>query len=324
MVLSFLNFKRINQVIFSLILSVFLFLSLAHADVLFEGYSKVISNGNHVGYLILKYEFDNKKNQFSSTYFLKTNEQGGNITESLKALSTTDLVPISYQYTSLTGQPAEASKAAPAKVKIGKKNIGTETLMNAKTVDAEFKNNMMNFKITQNGKTDKISKPLPKGAFLSTFLVYLMLRNQEGLKSDQKYDYQAIAEEEADVFTGSAFVKPMEKLSTGFSAFKILNEFKSVKFVSFCNEQGEVYSTESPEFGISTELVAKPEMATNGMIFNKKIIKELFNNIPEGLHNSVSKKYFADNPTISPVKDFKGKNLNPKNPRTENLQYKTK
>ena len=43
----------------------------AQADVLFEGYSKVIVNGQHTGYVISRYEFDSKKNQFQSSYFLK-------------------------------------------------------------------------------------------------------------------------------------------------------------------------------------------------------------------------------------------------------------
>lgn len=73
------------------------------AEVLFEGYSKVLSGGVHIGYSIVRYEFDNKKKQFVATTFLKTNEFGGNLTESLKAFATDDMKPVSYEYTTLIG-----------------------------------------------------------------------------------------------------------------------------------------------------------------------------------------------------------------------------
>src|ERR1700678_942779 len=73
----------------------------ASAQVLFEGYSKVILDGVHVGYVVQRFEFDSKKKEFTTAYYLKTGANGGNITESLKARSTEGLRPISYQYTSL-------------------------------------------------------------------------------------------------------------------------------------------------------------------------------------------------------------------------------
>lgn len=242
----------------------------AKADLLFEGYSKILSQGVHVGYVITRYEFDNKTKQFISTYYLRTNEMAGNITESLKAFANEDLGPISYQYTTADGS--------------GKN----------KTIDATFKKDQINATLVANGKTERIIKPLPKGAFLSTFLVYLILRNKEGLKPDQKYDYQAIAEEDGQLYKGMAYVKSMEPVGAGINAYRVLNEFKDNKFVSFSNERGEVFGTQSPGLGISTELAAKPEAATAGLPVNTAILKTLFGNVPEGIYNALAKKQIEE------------------------------
>jgi hypothetical protein len=52
-----------------------------------------------------------------------------------------------------------------------------------------------------------------------------MLKSPQGLKPDTKYDYQAIAEEDAAVVKGMAFVKTPEDFN-GLKALKVLNEFK--------------------------------------------------------------------------------------------------
>ena len=116
-------------------LFLYLFCSKSFADVtiLFDGYSKVLSGSVHIGYVVNRYEFDNKKNQFISTYFIKTNELGGNLTESLKAYATKDMKPISYQYTTLLGKQT-------------------------KTVDAKFEKNKILATITDGTKIEKVNK----------------------------------------------------------------------------------------------------------------------------------------------------------------------
>jgi hypothetical protein len=70
-------------------------------NILFEGYSKILLSGAHVGYTVQRFEFDPKKKQFEATYLIKTEGPGYNNMESLKAFATQELKPISYQYTSL-------------------------------------------------------------------------------------------------------------------------------------------------------------------------------------------------------------------------------
>lgn len=240
-----------------------LFSSAAFAEVLFEGYSKVMSGGVHVGYVIAKYEFDNKKKQFIATTFLKTNQLGGDLTESLKTVSTPDFKPISYSYTTLMGKAV-------------------------KTIDAKFEKGKMIATVKDGAKVERISKDIPKGSFLSSVLAYVMLSSKQGLKADEVYKYEAVAEEDAQFYKGIAIVKNKEDYN-GVSAFKVINEFKNAKFISYVTTRGEVLGSKSPLQGISTDVVAQPSMATNNLSIPSAVLKQLFGDVPTGQINEVSK-----------------------------------
>jgi hypothetical protein len=238
-----------------------------HAETLFEGYYKVLSGGTHVGYMIARYEFDTKKKQFIATTFVKTGELAGNLTESLKAVATEDLKPISYQDTAL---------------------IGTVT----KIVDAKFEKGKMNATIKDGEKTERVNIALPKGTFLSCFLTYLMLKSKEGLKPDTKYDYQAIVEEKAKIAKGFALIKAQEDFN-GMKAFRVINEFFDSKFISYMDDHGEIFSVKTPATGISQELVPQPSMATGQFQIPTSLLKVLFGGVPTGQINALSKKLQA-------------------------------
>lgn len=240
----------------------------ARADVLFEGYAKINSGGVHVGYVVNRYEFDPKSKRFTSTYFVKTGSLGSDVTESLKAVADEKLSPVSYSYTSVVGKAT-------------------------KTIDAKFKGGKMTAVVTEGGKSKTIRADVPKGTFLSTFLVYLMLKSKTGLSSETKYDYSAVAEEDAEIQKGEALVQA-EETHRGFKAFRILNRFKDIKFVSFVNERGEVLSTNSPANGITTELVAKPSEAVGSFGTPAAILKSLFGEVPLGTRNVISKALQAE------------------------------
>ncbi|MGZ3743807.1 MAG: hypothetical protein ACXWRE_16410 [Pseudobdellovibrionaceae bacterium] len=261
--------------------------SIAQAEVLFEGYAKILSNGSPIGYTISKYEFDAKNKKFISTYFLKTTGTGAEITESLKAYASADFAPLSYAYTSI---------------------FGKET----KTIDAKFTGLKMTAQVKTDGKTKTIRKDFPKGTFLSTFLVYLMLKSKEGLKTNSSYDYQAIAEEDAEVYKGQASVGK-EEAYLGLKALKVQNKFKDVLFVSYINERGEVLGTNSVAQGISTELVANPAQATAGFPVSTGILKSLFGEVPAGKTNMISKSA-----TIQPINPGKQEGI----PQGQGIQIK--
>lgn len=246
-----------------------------HADILFEGYSKVTSGGVHIGYSIVRYEFDNKKKQFLATTFMKTNELGGNLTESIKAVSTKDLKPISYSYTSLQG---------------------TQT----KVIDATFEKNKIIANVKEGGQVKKIVNDLPKGTFLSCMLGYVMLNGPQGVKPSTSYNYQAIAEEDASIVKGVAATQNLEEVN-GIKAYKVLNDFKGTKFISYMTEKGEVLSSKSPVQGIGAELVAQPSQATANFPVPTALLKTLFGDVPTGVKNELSKNQQQAPKTVAPL-----------------------
>ena len=237
-------------------------------NTLFEGYSKIILNGLHVGYTVLRYEFDPKKKQFQATYLVKTEEQGGNILESLKAVADKDLKPISYQYVSL----------------IDKK---------PKTIEATFKGQKMTGLMKEGKTSKKLISDLPKGTGLAIFLYYLILRSPEGLKTETKYNYKALAEEDAKVYDGVAIIGKEEKFN-GLKAYKASNTFKDVNYTFYLTETGEALMTDTPAANIKTILVANPQEAVAKFNVPTAILTNLFGDVPSGATNAVTKTLNAE------------------------------
>ena len=236
--------------------------------VLFEGYYSVLANSTHVGYYIQRYELDPKKKEFISTSFLRTNAVGGNISESLKAYASETLKPLRYQYTSLQGKEA-------------------------KTIDANVRKNkrgqdVLQLKTSENGKLIVSEKPLKEGVFFSTFLIYLLLQGEKGIKPGVKYEFSAIAEEDGKAYPGEVFIKS-EEVKLGVNTFKTLYTFKKSQFVNFINDVGESIISISPALGIEARLVADPKTATANMTVNNKSLSLLFGNMPKGIENKVYK-----------------------------------
>lgn len=245
-----------------IIISVLLLSSLhVHAQLMYEAYLKIEENGKHVGYAIQKYEYNKASKQFTSTYYIRTNLLEGGTQESLRAVCDNKFNPISYQYT------AQVGKAV-------------------KTVDAKFTLNEKNLKATAvvgDGKNNKtISKSFKKGTFLSTFLNLVIL--QYGYKTNQKYDFSAIAEEKFDQSTGSALFKSTyehknKKIFVGNFVYS------GSQFESHITEDGQAYKTVLAAQGLSTEVVKTPAEATKGFKLNQKTLKGAFKKIPRGTKN---------------------------------------
>jgi hypothetical protein len=237
--------------------------SAAKSNFLYEGWSKVLMQGQHVGYIVQRYEFDSKKKQYKSTSFLKTEADGHKFTESLISIADAALKPVSYQYTSI---------------------VGPKTI----TIDASFtssgasgKPQTMTAVVNENGKKTTVRNTLPKGAFLSSFLGYVMLMGEQGIKKGVKYAYEAVAEEDAGIYKGEAFIASEESVE-GIATFKVLNTFKGARFVSLITHKAEVLGTESPAQGISTALVGNMSEAIGSHSLNTATLNSLFGSVPKG------------------------------------------
>lgn len=234
---------------------------LAKSEVMFEGYFKIKVGEKHVGYTVQRYEFDAKKKQFRSTYFIQTSKEAGGINESLEAVANDKFQPISYNYTAKVGN-------------------------SVKIIDAKFENSVMTATVGNGKISQKVQKKIKPGTFLSTFLAYLML--QKGYEAGKKFSYQAIAEEDAEIHGGEALIKEQLKYK-GMDAFRILNSFKGSQFVSYVSPKGEVYGTSSPVQKLSTELVGQAAEATQGLMVPSKSLKMLFKTVPRGKVNPMVK-----------------------------------
>lgn len=236
---------------------------------LYEAYYKVLSGDQHVGYYIQRYELDPKMRQFISTYFLRTNAQGGNISESLKAYSTDKLNPVKYQYTSLQGAVA---KTIDANVREGKKG-----------------DSILQVKVNENGKLRVYETKIEPGTFLSTFLIYLLLQGEKGITPGAKYNFRSIAEEDGKAFPGEVYVESETK-KLGVDVYKVLYTFKRTQFVNFITQFGESIISVSPALQIAAEMVTQPELATAGMPYNEKSLALLFGGIPKGDQHSLARQ----------------------------------
>lgn len=259
-----LNFLSLRLVAIALIV---LSPSLGFAsEIQFEGYYRLELESKHIGYVIQRYETDTKEKTIRYAYFLKTNELGGNIQESLKAEARTkekaEFEPISFQYTGQVGK-------------------------DLKSIDGTFKKDIMEI-VKNDGKKAprKETYRIPKGTFLSSFLSYLMLQN--GLKSGKKFTYSAVAEEEGNSYKGDATIKNEEKFA-GQTVFRIENSFKGQHFISFVTPSGEMVGTISPAKKLTLVLVGKPSDATQGLPVPNKSLMLTFGNIPTGEANVLAK-----------------------------------
>lgn len=271
--------------------------SFAGKDVLFEGYHKVLSGKQHVGYTITKYEFDSSTKRFYTTIFVKLGALAGNMMESIKAESDQNLSPISYEYTTLVTENNKPStkniQASFKMVKLSKKEQAAAQKKLKKGEKAPTEILRMTATVNETGKKTKIVDDLPKGTFLSYFLVYLMLKSKTGIQTDSKYEYKAIAEEKPKLVDGVAIVRTEEEYM-GIKSYKVENQFNDLKFISYVTDKGHVIGVVNPSQSVETQLMAKPSEAVGEFNVPTTVLKTLFGDVPLGVENIVSAKLRAE------------------------------
>ncbi|MFN7905916.1 MAG: hypothetical protein ACK5P5_12110 [Pseudobdellovibrionaceae bacterium] len=272
---------------------------------LFEGYYKILVGEKHIGYLIARYDYNTKQKQFVAKTFQKIKTDTEEEMQSLVAISDDGFNPIKYEFTSSL-----------------KQGQTTKT----RTIDAQFKNNKMTALFQEDGIKKTITKDIPKGVFLSTFLTYLILKQPKGMTANLSINYSAIAEEDADIYSGKVSTGKLQKMK-GFSVLEAKTDYKQNKFTAYITDRGEVMGTVSPLSGVGSELVAQPSEATQGMELNSKILQSIFGEIPLGINNMVAKAARSNSilPTQESGKTFgvpPGIGIQIKNPPEKTLPEK--
>ncbi|MFZ3231815.1 MAG: hypothetical protein WA160_16535 [Pseudobdellovibrio sp.] len=230
------------------------------AEIIFEGYYKVTQFKKHIGFFVLRNEVDPKTKQFKTTSYTRLGKNGFDMTESLHTVSDAGLIPISYSYLGAEGKKT-------------------------KTIEATFKKDQMFASVNENGKSFKVTKKLKKGTFLSSILYYLMLNSKDGLKTDSNYDFEAIAEELADVKPGSARIDKKLVTQGSLQLLSVKNKFAGSEYDNLITDHGEAITANTPATGIETELVKSSEEATEGIKTNASVFEKLFGDIPTGKIN---------------------------------------
>lgn len=246
-----------------LVILLIIFPATSFAETVFEGYYKVSSEGEHVGYYIQRYALDAKTKLFSSTHYMVLKFGETTTIESLNAKSTAKFEPHSYQYSQLDGKKTKA-------------------------IDAVVKGKKLVIKTIENGKATAREIGITEKVFLSTFLPYLVLKTPQGLSVGNKFTYDAIAEEDGAVNSGEIYVKEQVK-EAGLDTFRTLNTFKKEQFVNWVDVKGESIKTQVPSANVIAELVKDPKEAYKNFPFNESSIKLLFGAIPEGKTHMLAK-----------------------------------
>lgn len=261
-----------TYVLFGLVALIFSPVFAPAAEIMFEGYYRLELSGKHIGYSIQRYEFDPKAKAFTSISFLRL-KIGDEITQrSLKAKANDKFQPLSYQYTAQDGKAL-------------------------KTIDAAFKGEVMQLKITDGKQLRNETHKIPKGTFMTSFLQYVMM--QKPMPLNEAFKYSGIAEEEGASYWGKAWLASKEE-RTGHVVFRVLNKFKDEEFVSRLAAipdgkikdkyvKSEVIGTSSPKTSLTAELVASPLLATEGQLVPNKILIDLFGGMPAGKVNMIGK-----------------------------------
>lgn len=265
---------------------IFVLSPLSQAETIFEGYYKVIRSGEHVGFYIMKHEFDPKKKHFIATTFMKMKGDKSDETESIKAIADENFHPLNYSYTAIAGG-------------------------NTKTIDAKFEKGKIVASATTNGKAEKIIKPVDKNAFLSAFLIYTILRSPSGMKPKSSFDYVAIAEETGEASKGVAELKDYEMVE-GLKVLKVKNTFLDMSSDNMVSEKGEILATTMPAAKMSLELVAQPSNATADMKVPSSILTQLFGEVPTGQRNMFADLHHSSGDTDKPVGKLGGVKSGPK------------
>ena len=254
-----------------LFLSTLLFAVSTLAAPLFEGYYKVSQMDQHIGFIIVRHSVDAKTSQYQIQTYLRLGKRGFDMTETVNTTSDSSLKPLKYSY---TGMDKNKSKIIDLELAIDKKTKA-EALTG---FGVEAKN-----KLT-------LSIPIEKGVFFSSALYPMMLRSPSGIKTDTNFEFSAVAEETAQVHTGSAKIEKNMVTLGNQQVFKAKNSFAGSNYDTFINPTGEILSTNDSTSGIKTELVRNKEEAIQDIKVNKKTIEKIFGAFPEGKINSLHAK----------------------------------
>ncbi len=248
----------------------------ASTQSLSDGLYRMTLDGAHVGYVIQRYEYDTEKGEFISTFFRRSAEPGGILTESLKARANSRFEPLAYEY---------------------RWSLGSAQ----RHIQAQFTGRQMTAQFQERGPESEppesqrqVSLEIPEKAFLSTFLSLLM--HQQGLSLEKLFNYQVVLEEEARIASGQARVasRQEQKGHKGQTVFVVEHNLKvkgpeaasaplSTPYRSHITPEGLLLKTELPVQRLVLEKVEQKPMALGSLELPIEQVQNLFGSLPQSL-----------------------------------------
>lgn len=233
----------------------------------FEGYYKYSDGtGAHIGYAIIRNEFDAKKSHHTVRSYLRIQAGATQIQESRVITSSSGLNPVSLEYRLITPDGARA-------------------------IDAKFSKGKMVGNVTTKAGDQTLEKPIPEGAFFTGALLSWLMgigaensKDPRGLAVGRTYQFSAIDEETGNVHPGKVTI-PEETQILGTPAYKVLFEYLGETHVSYIDKRGEVVKIEVPSSGVNAVLVANANEATGNFSVPNEIIEQVFKTRPLGTLN---------------------------------------
>lgn len=264
-------YEEFMRFIIGLALSLSILCSQANASVVFEGYYKVSQFNNHVGFIIIKHELEPKTNNYIIQTYLRLAKKNFDMTETLKTISDSNMKPVKYSYTALDKKRSK-------------------TIEGSMNIDAKTKKEVLSVLAVEDGNKLAVSVPYEKGVFFSSALYPMMLRGEKGLKTGLDFEFSALAEEAAQVHTGTTKIAKSRVTKDTLQLLKAENNFAGSSYEVLLTDQGEIVSTNDKKTGIKTELVRNKEEAIQDIKVNNKTIEQIFGSLPEGKTNFLNVK----------------------------------
>ena len=199
------------------------------SDILFEGRYQIVetmkkSDGqiqsDHIGFIFNRYSFDKKNKQFQMVQVVRTvNPLGQENTESLNATVDESFRPITFEYAN---------------------SLGKET----RSLSAIVAGNKMRTVVRYQGAMTTESIELPPKIFLGEFLIFMMMKNKDGLQARKSFVFDAISSRDGKIYRGESLVGGVVEVGKGLKASLVTTHYRGLTTLSKVTDSGKILTTE--------------------------------------------------------------------------------
>jgi hypothetical protein len=237
-------------------------LSAAAAEIVFEGYYKIEKGEKPLGFSVVREEFDPKLKEWRMHYFINTRDRDHeerSINCSIRYNQ--NFKPLESTYEETDGALKSSSHIL-------------------------FSGSKFTHKFVSKGTKGTVSGTLGKDEFLRSSAHRVLLHNK--LKKGMGYSFTALREDSGKQQSGQVKVHD-EKDFGGHKVFQISDDFELYIEETWLTADGQVLSSRTPQFGITSTLVANIDIALEGSDYNRKNLAKMFGQIPLGKKNKVAR-----------------------------------